>query len=421
MNRNMNKTRCRVAFAALALSLAVAQPAAATNGYFANGYNPASQGMAGAGVAIDTGVMGMAINPALGFSNINRAEACLTLFAPDRDVTIGPGGPLTVGTFRSENTLFPIPCGGVNFSMGERGSLGFLIYANGGMNTEYRTNFFDPFTPAPATAPLGVNLEQLFINPTYSYRFSDQLTVGVGLVVAVQRFSATGLQDFAAFSTNPAALTNRGDSWSTGLGVNVGLLWQPSDELTFGAAIRSRIYMSEFDEYAGLFAEAGDFDIPPMATLGVAYTPRSTPNTTFTAEYQFIGYSSVAAVGNPLVVPFPALGATAGTGFGWNDMSVFRVGVESRVSDNWTIRGGVSYATEFSEPREVLLNTLAPATPQIHVSIGATYAIDDRREISMAYTRVMGESMTGGSPFTPQPVTLRMDQHVASVGMTWSW
>jgi long-chain fatty acid transport protein len=45
---------------------AIAAPAMATNGYFVNGYGAPSKSMAGAGVAVPTGVLGLAQNPAMG-------------------------------------------------------------------------------------------------------------------------------------------------------------------------------------------------------------------------------------------------------------------------------------------------------------------------------------------------------------------
>ena len=55
--------------AALATGVAVAAlyaaPASATNGYFASGYSTQSKGMAGAGLTLAEGAMGLAQNPAL--------------------------------------------------------------------------------------------------------------------------------------------------------------------------------------------------------------------------------------------------------------------------------------------------------------------------------------------------------------------
>jgi long-chain fatty acid transport protein len=400
-----------------------AGPAAATNGYFSNGYGTESKAMSGAGVAVDTGTVGLALNPALGTTVGRQLDGCVSLFAPDRGFTIGGAAPLTPGTYTSTNDLFLIPCFGANFRLNDRSTLGVSVFGNGGMNTEYGAN---PFLGLGAgTVPLGVNLEQLFIAVNYSFDVTDQLTLGIAPTFAVQRFAATGLQAFIPMSMNPGAVTNNGDDWSTGFGVSLGMLWRPSDEWAIGASYRSKMQMGAFDRYAGLFAEGGDFDIPAMATLGAAYTPSGNPALTLTAEYQRIFYGDVAAIANSNALLGGApLGAANGPGFGWTDMDVVRIGAIYRASPQLTLRGGVSYASDFLRSNdEVLFNVLAPATPHWHASIGASYKVSDRMELTGAYTHVF-ESEVSGANLTPgfgQPVGLRMSQNELTVGLSYRW
>lgn len=424
----MKKSDIRTHFAASAAAatvaaLGLAAPAHATNGYFANGYGAESKGLAGAGVALETNVMGLSINPAFGTEVGNGAEGCLSIFAPDRGFTVGGPAPLTPGSYESNNSTFLIPCGGANWELNNGSTIGFTLFGNGGMNTEYPAN---PFAGLGAgTVPLGVNLEQLFLAVNYSWDLNDQLSLGVAPLVAAQRFKAEGLQAFGAFSTSPTAVTNNGDDWSTGFGINLGLAWRPSDEWTIGAAYRSKVNMGEFDRYAGLFAEQGDFDIPALATLGASYTPSSNRALTLTAEYQRIFYSDVASIANSgaLLSPATPLGANNGAGFGWQDMDVFRLAAAYQTSDRLTLRGGVSYATDFIEPQEVLFNTLAPATINWHASIGLTYKMQNGWELNGAYTHAFESDITGAnqSPGLGQPVTLRMSQNELTIGVAKSW
>ncbi|WP_165978860.1 OmpP1/FadL family transporter [Antarcticimicrobium luteum] len=420
----VNKLRGRFAvsaFSTLVSGLILSTPAHATNGYFSNGYNPQSKAMAGSGVAVDNGVLGLAQNPALGFRVGNGAEGCITLFAPERGFTIGGAAPLTPGSYSSENNLFAIPCGGANFRLNDRSTVGFVIYGNGGMNTEYVGN---PFAGLGAgTSPLGVNLEQVFMSVSFAYQINDALSLGIAPVFAAQRFSATGLQAFGAMSTNPAALTNNGDDWSHGWGLNLGMAWEPSAEWTIGASYRTRMQMDQFRSYAGLFAEQGDFDIPATATLGAAYTPAAYSNLTLTAEFQRIFFSDVAAISNSGALLATPLGANNGPGFGWKDMNVVRAAAIYRASPRLTLRGGVSYATDFTDDNEVLLNVLAPATIRWHASFGASYAMKNGWELSGAFTHAL-EAEKSGSNLTPgfgQPVTLSMYQNELSIGLSYKW
>lgn len=394
----------------------LASTAHATNGYIANGYGGGSKGMAGAGVAVPTGVLGLAQNPAMGGKVGNMAGFCLTTFAPDRGFTVSGAGDLPTGTYKSRNDVFLIPCGGANFKLGERSTLGLFMFGNGGMNTEYDTNIFG------GSSPLGVNLEQAFFAASFSHQVSETLTFGIAPIFAVQRFSATGLENFGMYSSNDAALSNNGDDWSTGYGVNVGVLYEPSAQWSFGAAYRSRMEMEAFDKYAGLFAEQGDFDVPAVATLGAAYRPPSNPGLTLTAEYQRIFYGDVKAISNSSLTP-AAFGTDNGPGFGWKDMDVYRVAASFKANDRLTLRGGVSYATKFAPDQEALFNILAPATPQWHASVGFSYKLADGWGVTGSYTHAFENSITGINPgMAPdQPVKARMNQHELALGMTYRW
>lgn len=403
----------------------LAAPAEATNGYFANGYGAESKAMAGAGIAVNNGTLGLAQNPALGTGLGNRLDACVSFFFPDRSFTVGGAAPLTPGTYKSTNSYFIIPCFGANWALNDRSSIGISVFGNGGMNTEYGSNTFAGLAPpGVVTSPLGVNLEQLFIAATYSFDVNDNLTLGIAPTFAVQRFEAYGLQAFGAMSSNPARVTNQGNDWSNGWGINLGMVWRPSQEWTIGAAYRTKMEMGKFDRYAGLFAEQGGFDIPATATLGAAYTPAQNPALTLTAEYQRIFYGDIASIANSNAVLANPLGANNGPGFGWADMDVIRIAGIYKASPKLTLRGGVSYASDFLQNNnEVLFNVLAPATPQWHVSVGASYRVSENMELTGAYTHAFDNTVSGANltPGFGQPVSLRMDQNELSVGLSYKW
>ena len=71
----------------------------------------------------------------------------------------------------------------------------------------------------------------------------------------------------------PGDLSDNGRETSYGAGVNLGILYNFSEKFSVGAGYHSKIYMTEFDDYADLFAEDGNFDIPPTATIGIAIKP----------------------------------------------------------------------------------------------------------------------------------------------------
>ena len=179
--------------------------------------------------------------------------------------------------------------------------------------------------------------------------------------------------------------------------------------------------MSEFDDYAGLFAEQGDFDVPPTVAVGLSF--EVTPDVTLVADLQRIFYGEVKALSNPNIAPGPGalLGADDGLGFGWEDINILKLGVQWRYSPKLTLRAGFSHADQLFENGEALFNVLAPATVRTHASLGLSYSLDRSSVISFAYTRAFNEKIDGQNlAFTgPQTGSVQMDQDELEV--SWGW
>ncbi len=396
-----------------------AAPAAATNGYFAHAYGPVAKGMAGATAAFGQSVLAATNNPATTVQVGNKAGFCWSSFLPNRSVEVGANtlSPLPqalAGTYDSDNSIFNQVCGGANWELNPNQSVGFSMYAQGGMNTQYPTNGGPGLFGA---GEAGVDLGQMFFSVNYGHRLTDKLAVGVSPVLAVQRFSAQGLTAFQALSADPTHVTNNGREYSYGGGLKVGALYNATDTLTLGAAYTSRMYMSAFSDYAGLFAEQGDFDIPPSVTVGTSWAPQ--PGWRLNLDWQRIFYSDVSALSNRGTTG-ALMGTNNGAGFGWKDMDVFKLGTQYEVNDRLTLRGGVSYATDFTDGDEVLFNTLAPATVKWHASVGANIKLRDNVSLVLAYTRAFPESFNGTTA-AGQDITLKMDQHEITAGLGFTF
>jgi len=339
--------RCRktTIFSCLIFVILSAPVAFATNGYFGHGYSTAEKGLAGAGVAHSFDALASATNPAGLVSVGRRFDIGMALFSPQRQYTVSgmPSGgsgtfPLAPGTYESDNSLFVIPHLAFNTMINPTTALGVAVYGNGGMNSSYSAASVNngPGNPAGTFGggTAGVNLEQLFVNLSLAKMVSERHAFGVSAIFAYQKFAAEGLGAFGAmgFSADPKNLTNNGDDNSTGFGLKIG--WQGEvvqDVLTMGAAYQTKMSMNPFDKYAGLFAEGGDFDIPATATLGLAW--KTGESSTVVFDVQKIYYEDVSSISNSVenlfAVPGGAmenrLGGSNGAGFGWKNMTVFKL------------------------------------------------------------------------------------------------
>lgn len=421
----MKKFIQKTSVAALLLILIPGMTATATDGYFSLGYGTKSKGLAGAGLALYSSQL-IGGNPAARAWIGNEFEFNVSMFNPNREYTItgNPSGVegsfgLMPGTVKSDKPIFFIPSIGGNWELGKATAFGFSIYGNGGMNTEYPTSTFY------GADPTGVNLSQLFTDITFSYKLADNHSIGISAMLGYQMFKATGLEAFGGFSQDNTKLTGNGNSNSFGFGVKIGYLGDITDAIHIAAQYQSKMYMSEFDEYAGLFAEHGDFDVPSVWTVGVALDVSR--DLTIVADVKQINYTDVKAVSNPLgnlfSGPDGALGGSDGGGFGWQDMTIFKAGAEfTPGQDDMTYRLGVSYGKQPIPESEVLFNILAPAVSEMHFSAGITKEIDPRRgnAFSLSVMYSPDGSVSGSNPLDQgQTIELKMNQLEVSLGYSF--
>ena len=220
----------------------------------------------------------------------------------------------------------------------------------------------------------------------------------------------------------PTSLTHD-DSF--GYGVRVGYLGKITPTVTVGAAYSSKINFEEFDKYNWLFLENGDFDLPENYNLGVAW--QATPAVKLALDYQRINYGEVTAVGAP---------ASAG-GFGYDNIDVWKLGVEYKYSQKLTLRAGYSHTdspivgASLAECMagsvncgETTLNILAPAVIEDHVTLGFTYTLASGNEVTMAYMHGFENDVSGqgfdADGVTPTGTnTIQMYQN--SLGIQYSW
>ncbi|TAL74567.1 MAG: long-chain fatty acid transporter [Rhodanobacter sp.] len=404
----------------------LAVPAAhATDGYFQHGYGIEAQSMGGAATAVADNAMGGANNPASMLFAGNRLDAGLVAFSPRRRASRDSAFPGPVGAAASGRNYFPVPSFGWNHVVDGRYALGVTVYGNGGMNTDYPGHALAANTcgaGAPASnllcgqGHLGVNLQQLVVAPTFALRLTEHQALGFSPLFAYQRFEAYGLQAFAGMSVAPDHLTNRGTSSSTGVGVRVGWYAQVGNHVTLGAAYSPRLHMSRFDDYRGLFAGHGSFDLPENWNVGVALRPNG--RWLIAADYQRINYGDVPSVGRTSRVQAP-LGSPAGPGFGWRNTNVWKLGVAWRVDDRWTLRAGYNHSTNPVTAANVTFNILAPGVIRDHATLGLAYRTAGG-ELSLSYLHAFSNRVRGVSLIDPMASeTLRM--HEDSIGIGYGW
>ncbi len=448
---------------AITATLAVPLTAEATNGYFALGYGMKNLGMAGAAAANPQDAMIAATNPAGMADAGDRVDLGIQFFNPPRKVAGERGSfdfqtptrTAPVGYAHSGSNEFLIPNMGVNFSFNRKVSVG-LSFVGNGANTRYKENFFE-LTGVPPNRPygtLGVQLIQAQMLPTITYKPAKTQALGASLVIGIQQFRAYGLAQFDTpltfippggvdvgfeFSQDKANLTNRGNDSSYGAGARVGYLGHFfGKKFSLGASYGSKVYMSKFDKYRGLFARDGEFDIPENYVVGIAVRP--TKKLTVAFDAQRILYSDVPAVGNrhpttsiqdfctrPIGTPQEfcgpgvesqpvtrALGAPDSFGFGWRDQTAYKLGASYQLNKRWIVRSGINYGESPVPDDQLLFNLLAPAITERHAALGFSYLPSKSTEVNFSYVHAFKHSQICAAPECKTILTQGEGSYVAA-------
>jgi long-chain fatty acid transport protein len=369
----------------------------AADGYFLTGYGPRQRALGGAGVADSRDAMAMSINPA-GIVGLERMfQVGLGVSLPERGYsTVGQPVVLAPGDVRSGRPIFPVPNGAYVHPIDADSAWGLATYGNGGLNTSYDIGHFKPpvkagpggiITVSPSFGGVlgggaaGLDLQQSFISATYARKFGS-FSVGISPTLAIQMFNAQGLKILSPYSSNMYNFTDMAYDWSAGGGVRVGFEWRATNELRFGLAGATPMFMSRFLKYRGLIADQGSFDIPANVTAGVAYDVL--PNLTLMADWRRIFYSATTTGNSSFPIWFGSFGSSGGLGFDWRDTDSASVGAEWRTTQKLTLRIGYHYSTLAIRNRAATLAALAPAVAAHSVTGGFGYQLTKNSSIDFS-------------------------------------
>lgn len=185
-----------------------------------------------------------------------------------------------------------------------------------------------------------IKLSTVFIQPTVSYRISDAVSLGVGVIYAIGKVDmnrAIPLQN-ATGQDGKVNFNGNGSGW----GFNVGLHWEASERVQLGLTYRSKVNMDVDRGYA-------QFTVPTSLASSFPYTPfsttlplptvvsagvgfKATDQLTLQADVNVVGWSSYKSLSFDFENNTPLL----------TDMSSPR-----RYKTTFAVRGGANY--DFSD------------------------------------------------------------------------
>jgi hypothetical protein len=220
-------------------------------------------------------------------------------------------------------------------------------------------------TPSMLGVPQS-GVERTVVTPSLVQQWDDGSTAKLSAVLAYQRFATLGL------GTSPV----QNDMLPP--------IWAYNERFRWGVGYQSRVGMDPFSNYRGVYSDAGDFDIPASASVGVSYS--LTPTFGLDVGVQRVMYSAITPFTSAsLPTRFLALlGDTSSPTFAWRDLTVYSLGWTMHANDigNFEVR----YTTRQQPmPTSVLLeHALAPDTANDMVSLGWSRPVGENAHMSVA-------------------------------------
>lgn len=286
---------------------------------------------------------------------------------------------------------------------------GLAVYTPYGSKVKYAAGWEGRYTLTE------INLESVYVQPTFSYAITPQLSIGAGLTILA--YGAVNLQKDIPLPTGTGHIELDGKA-KTQFGYNAGIFFKPSDKLSLGLSYRSQIdakVESGNITYTGLAGGASaalinrsftatkfaaTLPLPAVASIGLGISPTDKLTIgldaalTFWSNYRTLDFNFSGNNNN--AGPSTATENTDGRVGGvlptsnfssskrsYQDALAFRLGGQYKVSDKLTVRAGGAY--DFTAVKDGFITPETPDADRIGISTGLSYQVSNNFGIDASF------------------------------------
>jgi long-chain fatty acid transport protein len=270
---------------------------------------------------------------------------------------------------------------------------GLSLASPWGLGVEYDDDWFGRYDS------IETRLTTVNLSPSVAYRVTDWLSVGGGVNVEYADAKLSSALPNTLAPGGPTAATDgtnkfTGDSFAAGF--NVGVLFKPWTHTQIGVHYRSAVQHDlsgkvKVSNLSGALSGGNgrsDADVklnePDVASFGIVH--EAMPGTTLFAEAQWFNWSRF----QELRVKFSDDQPDSVRTQDWKDTWSFYGGIEQRLFDGWTLRGGAGYEPTPTVDR--FRNTSLPDGDRLRVAVGASYDWSDKLRIDFGYAHVFADT-----------------------------
>ncbi len=275
----------------------------------------------------------------------------------------------------------------------DKASFALSVNSPFGLNTEYDKNWSGRYSGIESS------ITSLNINPSVSYKITDDLSVGAGVQAQYMSLLMTG----AVYTGGTDAyVKTKVNDW--GYGYNLGLSFKASDSLKLGLGYRSKIDykltgktystgLSGFGVDDGGYSATASSATPESITGGLAFKANDSlellGDVTWT-RWSRLKYLTINNAGVSL-----ASLATATTSFNWKDSWLYSVGANYKTSDTLTVRSGLAFERDSVTAAD--RGSRIPTGDRYWATVGLSYKLNDSTAIDATYAHIFFKTVNSSN------------------------
>ena len=388
----MQRAAFKVALSAIAVAAAFASTAHAA-GFMLTEQSAGSLGRAYAGAGVDgTDLSGVYYNPAT--MVLHKGTAIQMGFVGiglNLDY-VGENGETANGRNKSQ----AIPHGYLVHQINDKAWFGLAMTVPFGMGTEYDDDW------AGNQHGISATILTFDLNPNFAFKLNEKFSVGFGASIQYAQADLKirkGLEQVPGITAESEI-----DADSIAWGWNVGMMWSPMENLRFGLSYRSKIKHDAEGDFTLDRPQMGGADITVPGDAGALFTEYDGYATVTAPAWAM---ASVAWDVNDLVSLYGTFRWTDWSSFDelnittnlplvsgniknkWRDTYLGSLGMDLRLTDWWTLRGGIAYeSSPIANPQT--RTAIIPDADRWWFAIGSSFKWSDNFQTDVSFAHLHG-------------------------------
>ncbi|MDR3694619.1 outer membrane protein transport protein [Mucilaginibacter sp.] len=283
-------------------------------------------------------------------------------------------------------------------------TFGVSVFGISGFGVTFPENNQNPINMPQSSGGFGrieSNYELMQVGLTYSYKITEQLSVGVQPNFDYSELNLAPNPLSSPSQTKGYPVSN--EASALGFGGQLGLFYNSGEGIKLGVSYKTTQSFSSFDfkntYLDGSTAPNAKFKMnyPAILSAGIGY---SIDKVDLALDYRFVNYTNTAG--------FEQKGWTstaAVAGFGWKDMSVVSAGIQYKGIDKFPLRFGYTYSSNPINPALAFFSTPATAVIKNAFQFGFGHPFSKLLTFNAVYHHGSSDGSTSGPMLSPMAIT----------------